>query len=304
MSGQFVVIFTSSFSSSHFFRSRTEIQEDDDPRELVAPIVCSIIGGLAFVGLAIIIYNRIRHRSAIRQLEDGLSPHEKPMSKSGRKWLSRVGRFNRLSRGKRRPSDIEVKTPASAVPRYLRTGGRSPVVDRPLPPAPAYPRSARVIGGGNGNNSLMFTIPSDHTANRVSLTPSIADSIRSFDKMDRRKVQIGPQPVIIGHPFSALPPSARAILPPGYTGSEKPPASADITWKIHETQRAVADLEAKRIWHVQHAHPKSARHNPSSCAVDDQIERDIAELTHEVRVLETMLPSAGLVGTPQYATRP
>jgi len=268
---------------------------------MVGPIIGAALGGLVFILLLIIIYNRIRHRNAVRQLEEGLAPSDKRVSKSGRKWLSKVGRFHRLSRGKRRPSDIEVRTPitpsmpVSAIPRYLRTAGKTPL--GPLPPTLAYPRSARVMG--NGNNSLMFTVPSDHSPTRVSLVPSITDSIRSMEKTERRKAQVTPQPVLIGNPFPSMPSAKRAILPPGYTGAEKPPASADIAWKLHETQRAVADLEAKSRWHMQHAHPNAPPHS-ASCAVDVQLERDIAELTHDVRVLESMLPPGDGVAPPRY----
>lgn len=132
---------------------------------------------------------------------------------------------------------------AAAIPAYMKANSAfqkemqlSPTfADRPLPPAPSMPRSARVVAG-KGESSIMFSVPSSAPLSRA---PSVADSLRSLDRASRRKVQVSPLPVQRSRQYAASPlgngqgSRKRDLLPSLFRFGPKVPPPAQIQGRKH-----------------------------------------------------------------------
>jgi len=275
----------------------------------VGAIVGGILGALCFILLVVFLYLHYRQRQAIAQLEDGI---DSPTPNS-RRWFSRFGRFRRDdSLPEFSDKDVTlVDEKLSSLPRYMRANSAfereipptpSPTgfIDRPLPPAPAVPRSAHLAPG---KADIMLSVPSSAPLTRSGRT----------DRSNRRRVQVSAQPgrQMVSSPLANNAGRKRDLLPNLFRFGGKAPPPVQERQRIHlppglaeatpdelarrmqEKQRAMAVLEAKSRVHIHHAHSgsiSSVSSTSTACAVDVKIQKDLAELRQEVKVLHELLP--------------
>lgn len=274
---------------------------------MVLIIVGALMAAICISLIAFVCYITSRRRQL--SVEDGI---ESPAS-SSRRWFSRFGRYRRDGKSKPSTSEKDVAyldEKASSVPRYLRVNSAlehdmskapSPTVSI-IRALPVVPQSAHVHDKKK---------PTKMLASAPTSAPlSHADSIRSIDRTERRKVQVSPRSVTSsplgqgGRKRDLLPNLFRfgaKAPPPAPAGARHPSYWQNLTpdelsRRMQEKKRAVAVLEARSRVHAHHAHSANTS-SISSCEIDEKLQSEIAELRHEVKVLNNLLPQGPL---PSY----
>jgi len=263
-----------------------DIVKDPVKPHNVAPIVGGVVGAVFLLLLLLLCYLKCRPRKAFTQLEDGI---EKPQL-SGRQWFGQKPRKDIVAVP---PFPPKTATKSTQIPHFLKTLGRrstNPMVDRPMPPQPAIPRSARLIPA-DPHSSIMFSLPSPSFTDVTDLkrAPSLTESLRSLDRSDRRKVQIASQPVVLGHyPTLGSNPRKNVLAKLFRFGAKPLPTTpGEIAKQMQEKQEAVAELEAKSRMPAYNANSGSSTSATLTSTVPNvQMEQDIAELRQEVKLLE------------------